>query len=84
MLCRARATNTQLGKEENSAYVRLTVRGGDPGGEIAPEIVVGPRDSNIFKDSLATELQCIVNARLVTHKLIINYYMIIIIIDVTS
>ncbi|XP_054261356.1 protein sidekick-like [Macrosteles quadrilineatus] len=60
---RARATNTQLGKEENSAYVRLVVRGGDPGGEIAPEIIVSPRDSHILKDTLATELQCIVNAR---------------------
>lgn len=60
---RARATNTQLGKEENSAYVRLVVRGGDAVGEIAPEIVVGPRDMHIIKDTLATELQCIVNAR---------------------
>ena len=64
---RARATNTQLGKEENSAYVRLVVRGGDAIGEIAPEIVVGPRDMHIIKDTLATELQCIVNARFVEH-----------------
>ncbi|XP_046680839.1 protein sidekick isoform X3 [Homalodisca vitripennis] len=60
---RARATNTQLGKEENSAYIRLVIRGGDPGGEIAPEIIVSPKDMNILKDSLASELQCIVNAR---------------------
>lgn len=72
MCYRARATNTQLGKEENSAYMRLVVRGGDPGGEIAPEIIVSPRDTHILKDALATELQCIVNARSVTSEFTIK------------
>ncbi|XP_039293021.1 protein sidekick isoform X1 [Nilaparvata lugens] len=59
---RARATNTQLGKEENSPYIRLVVKGSETGQEIAPQIVVKPFDMNIIKGQLVTDLQCIVNA----------------------
>ncbi|XP_024084969.1 protein sidekick [Cimex lectularius] len=59
---RARATNTQLGKEENSAYIRLIV-GGPEVSEVAPEVIVGPNDLHIVKGHLETNLYCIVNAR---------------------
>ncbi|XP_075219912.1 sidekick cell adhesion molecule [Lycorma delicatula] len=59
---RARATNTQLGKEENSAYIRVNVKGSDTGTEIAPQIVVRPLDMHIIKGQLVTDIQCIVNA----------------------
>lgn len=59
---RARATNTQLGKEENSAYIRLQVVGEEEA-EVAPEIIVGPKDMHIVKGKLETNLHCIVNAR---------------------
>lgn len=59
---RARATNTQLGKEENSAYIRLNVVG-EEDAEVAPEIIVAPTDTNTVKGKLETNLHCIVNAR---------------------
>lgn len=62
---RARATNTQLGKEEMSGFIRLIVAGDDYG-EVAPEIIIKPRDLNIIKgQAIPDELQCIANARFV-------------------
>ncbi|XP_044732733.1 protein sidekick isoform X2 [Chrysoperla carnea] len=59
---RARTINTQLGKEEYSAYVRVHITG-DPSKEIAPEIIVKPQDTTIIKDQQLAELHCISNAR---------------------
>ncbi|XP_051864695.1 protein sidekick isoform X9 [Drosophila albomicans] len=59
---RARAMNTQLGKEEMSAYVHLKVTG-DPFIEIAPEIIVPPQDLKLKRGESFAELQCIANAR---------------------
>ncbi|KAJ8687397.1 hypothetical protein QAD02_023191 [Eretmocerus hayati] len=59
---RARAHNTQLGKEENSPFFKLKVIG-DPSAEVAPTIVVKPEDIKIIKDQGMTYLHCIANAR---------------------
>ncbi|KAJ9598493.1 hypothetical protein L9F63_010813, partial [Diploptera punctata] len=59
---RAQAVNTQIGREEYSAFTRLTVTGQSPH-EIAPEIVVKPKDLHIVKGQAAVDLQCIANAR---------------------
>ncbi|KPU75013.1 uncharacterized protein Dana_GF21177, isoform D [Drosophila ananassae] len=59
---RARATNTQLGKEESSAFVYLNVSG-DPFVEVAPEIIVRPQDLKVKLGTGVVELQCIANAR---------------------
>lgn len=59
---RARAINTQLGKEENSAFVHLNVSG-DPYTEIAPEIVIHPESMKIVRGEQVAQLQCIANAR---------------------
>ncbi|XP_072943917.1 protein sidekick isoform X2 [Epargyreus clarus] len=59
---RARAINTQLGKVENSPYIRLTVYG-DDNKEIAPEIIIKPEDTKIIKGQEYTNLYCIANAR---------------------
>ncbi|XP_049831894.1 protein sidekick isoform X2 [Schistocerca gregaria] len=59
---RARATNTQIGKEENSAYIRLKVEG-DSGKEVAPEIIIKPQDMHVVKGQQLAELKCIANAR---------------------
>lgn len=59
---RARAINTQLGKEENSAFVYLNVTG-DPDTEIAPEIFIHPESKKIVRGEQVSELQCIANAR---------------------
>lgn len=65
VMLRARATNTHLGKEEVSSYIRLIVTG-DEYKEIAPEIIIKPRDLNIVKgQDIPDELQCIANARFV-------------------
>ncbi|XP_030753162.1 protein sidekick isoform X1 [Sitophilus oryzae] len=64
---RARAINSQEGKVENSAFIRLTVD--DPpydtgeSKDIAPEIIVGPEDLQIVKGSPSATLDCIANAR---------------------
>lgn len=60
---RARAINAQLGKEENSAFVRLNVSGGDFFSDIAPEIIVHPESKKLVKGEEIYELQCITNAR---------------------
>ncbi|BFG02353.1 protein sidekick [Drosophila madeirensis] len=59
---RARAINTQLGKEEISAFVHLNVSG-DPYIEVAPEIIVRPQDVKVKTGTGVLELQCIANAR---------------------
>jgi protein sidekick len=59
---RARAINTQLGKEENSAFIRLNVTG-DPYVEVAPKIIVHPESSKVVRGEQISELQCITNAR---------------------
>ncbi|EDW78444.2 uncharacterized protein Dwil_GK16432 [Drosophila willistoni] len=59
---RARAINTQLGKEEISAFVHLNISG-DPYVEVAPEIIVRPQDMKVKLGTGVVELQCIANAR---------------------
>ncbi|XP_017852461.1 protein sidekick [Drosophila busckii] len=59
---RARALNTQLGKEEASAFMHLNVTG-DPYVEVAPEIIVPPQDLKLKRGEGVAELQCIANAR---------------------
>ncbi|XP_055842932.1 protein sidekick isoform X9 [Episyrphus balteatus] len=59
---RARAINTQLGKEENSAFIHLNVSG-DPYTEVAPEIIIHPEDMKLKRGEQVAELQCIANAR---------------------
>ncbi|XP_020295533.1 protein sidekick isoform X2 [Pseudomyrmex gracilis] len=59
---RARAINTQLGKEENSPFFKLQVTG-DPNAEVAPTIIVKPQDTQIIKDQDVTYINCIANAR---------------------
>lgn len=59
---RAQAVNPQIGREEYSAFIRLTVTGDAPA-EIAPEIVVKPADKHIVKGEAAVDLHCIANAR---------------------
>ena len=53
---RARATNTQLGQEESSAFTYLEVYGED-GADVPPEIIVAPKDTQIVKGTQVTELQ---------------------------
>lgn len=59
---RARAINTQLGKEENSAFIHLNVTG-NPHTEIAPEIIVHPENLQLIRGEQVAQLQCIANAR---------------------
>jgi len=59
---RAKAINTQLGKEESSAFLYLNVSG-DPNIEVAPEIIVRPQDVKVKMGTVVVELQCIANAR---------------------
>lgn len=67
----ARATNTQLGKEENSGFIRLTVdrdnlaKGffDDNEDNDQPTIIIGPTDMHIIKGQSSAELECIANSR---------------------
>lgn len=59
---RARAMNTQLGREENSAFIHVNVTG-DPNIEVPPEIIVHPQDMKLKRGEQVAELQCIANAR---------------------
>ncbi|XP_076674857.1 sidekick cell adhesion molecule isoform X2 [Andrena cerasifolii] len=61
-LYRARAINTQLGKEENSPFFKLQVSG-DSNVDVAPAIIVKPQDTQIIKDQDVTYIHCIANAR---------------------
>lgn len=60
---RARAINTQLGKEENSAFILLNVTGDSYDVEIAPEIIVHPENLRLIRGEQESHLQCIANAR---------------------
>ncbi|XP_050099535.1 protein sidekick isoform X2 [Anopheles aquasalis] len=68
---RARAINTQIGREEITGFVRLNVTtdggggggGGNPYAEIAPEIIVHPRSVRVVRGAETVELECIANAR---------------------
>ncbi|XP_048522895.1 protein sidekick [Dendroctonus ponderosae] len=60
---RARAINTQEGKEENSAFIRLNVIKSSDNRELAPEIIVGPDDLQIVKGASEATLDCIASAR---------------------
>ncbi|CAG9096606.1 unnamed protein product [Plutella xylostella] len=59
---RVRAINTQLGKVENSPYIKLNVFG-DDNKEIPPEIIIKPENTKIVKGQENTNLYCIANAR---------------------
>lgn len=59
---RARALNTQLGKDEESSFVKLIVTG-DEYTDIPPEIVISPKPSKAIVGQQVLELQCIANAR---------------------
>ncbi|GBP10993.1 Protein sidekick [Eumeta japonica] len=59
---RVRAINTQLGKVENSPYIKLKVFGDDTK-EIPPEIIIKPQNTKIVKGKDVTNLLCIANAR---------------------
>lgn len=61
-LYRARAINTQIGKEENSAFIHLNVTG-DPSTEVAPEIIIHPENLHLVRGEQVSHLQCIANAR---------------------
>lgn len=61
---RARAINTQIGKEENSAFIHLNVSAsGDTYNEFGPEIIIPPETKKIIRGEQNAELQCIANAR---------------------
>lgn len=62
-VCRVRATNPLLGKDEFSQYLRINTIGGSQTGEIAPYFVVKPKGRHVIKGHKTTELQCIANAR---------------------
>jgi hypothetical protein len=59
---RARATNTQLGKEENSPWVALDVDTSHDT-DVSPEVIVAPVDTVMKRLTPSTGLQCIANAR---------------------
>ena len=61
-ICRARATNTQLGQEENSQYTRLEVNTSERL-DVSPEIIIPPSNVTVTRHQSVTELQCIANAR---------------------
>ncbi|KAG5875405.1 hypothetical protein JTB14_028475, partial [Gonioctena quinquepunctata] len=60
---RARAINSQEGKEENSAYIRLIIEKTNDDKELAPAIIAGPEDIQIVKGTPQTTIDCIANAR---------------------
>lgn len=64
---RARAINTQIGKEENSAFIHINVTG-DSTQEIIPQIIIHPEDLKTVRGQQIAELECIANARLL-HEL---------------
>lgn len=80
---RARAINTQEGREENSAFVRLNVIKNEDVKEIAPEIIIKPKDVQIVKGTGQSTLECIANARPL-HELEILWYKDGILIDNTG
>ncbi|XP_055601340.1 protein sidekick isoform X2 [Uranotaenia lowii] len=59
---RARAINTQIGREEISAFIRVNVTG-NAYAEVAPEIVVEPKSMKVVRGENTVQLECIANAR---------------------
>ncbi|XP_058815648.1 protein sidekick isoform X3 [Topomyia yanbarensis] len=59
---RARAINTQIGKEEISAFIRVNITGSSYG-EVAPEIIVEPKSIKVVRGEQTVQLECIANAR---------------------
>ncbi|XP_062537067.1 protein sidekick isoform X3 [Armigeres subalbatus] len=59
---RARAINTQIGKEEISAFIRVNVTG-NAYSEVAPEIIVQPKSIKVVRGEQTVQLECIANAR---------------------
>ncbi|XP_058443922.1 protein sidekick isoform X5 [Malaya genurostris] len=59
---RARAINTQIGKEEISAFIRVNITGSSYG-EVAPEIIVEPKSMKVVRGEQTVQLECIANAR---------------------
>ncbi|XP_062701372.1 protein sidekick isoform X5 [Aedes albopictus] len=59
---RARAINTQIGKEEISAFIRVNVTGNSYS-EVAPEIIVEPKSMKVVRGEQTVQLECIANAR---------------------
>uniref|UniRef100_A0A182PUC7 Ig-like domain-containing protein n=1 Tax=Anopheles epiroticus TaxID=199890 RepID=A0A182PUC7_9DIPT len=59
---RARAFNTQIGREEITGFLRLNVTG-NPYTEISPEIIVHPQSMKVIRGAQTVELECIANAR---------------------
>lgn len=68
---RARATNTQIGKEETSAFTYLNVTG-DAYSEIGPKIVV-PLENQKAVHGKTIEFECIANARPL-HEIEIHWF----------
>ncbi|XP_059483916.1 protein sidekick [Neocloeon triangulifer] len=67
---RVRATNTQLGKEENSGFIRLAVDKDSAKGYLdenedndQPAIIIGPSDLRIIKGQSSADLECVANSR---------------------
>lgn len=60
---RARALNSQTGKEEYSAYTRLRLEDAGSKHEIAPVIVIAPTDQRVSVGQQQLMLYCIANAR---------------------
>lgn len=60
---RAHVTNTQIGKDEYSPFIRLIVRGGSTLGDIPPEIIIRPKNLDIVKGKQSSDLHCFTNAR---------------------
>lgn len=58
---RAKATNTQIGKELTSAFTYLNVTG-DQNSDIGPKIIVPLENQRVVKGK-STEFECIANAR---------------------
>ncbi|XP_055618243.1 protein sidekick isoform X3 [Toxorhynchites rutilus septentrionalis] len=59
---RARAINTQIGREEISAFIRVNVTG-NAYSEVAPEIIVQPKSISVVRGEQTVQLECIANAR---------------------
>lgn len=72
---RAHVTNTQIGKDEYSPFIRLIVRGGSTLSDIPPEIIIRPKNLDIVKGKQSSDLHCFTNARY-SKVVYYNYYII--------
>jgi protein sidekick len=68
---RARATNTQIGKEIIDSYIYLNITGND-NIEIAPEIILPLKDQKVVRGKTIA-LECVANARPL-YEVEINWY----------